>query len=78
MADTGNSRIQVFSATGQFKRILGGHGLGPGRLRFPMGVSCDGSGTVAFVADTYNDRVLQLSLANGGVCVRPACPAENA
>ena len=65
VADTGNSRLQVFSAQGQWKRSLGGHGLGPGRLRFPMGVSVDGSGTVAFVADTHNNRIVQLRMSDG-------------
>ena len=39
--------------------------MGPGRLRFPMGVAVDGSGTVAFVADTYNNRLVQLRLTDG-------------
>ena len=65
MQDTGNSRLQVFSSQGTFKRTLGGHGLGPGRLRFPMGVSVDGSGTVAFVADTHNNRIVQLRMSDG-------------
>jgi hypothetical protein len=30
-----------------------------------MGVAVDGSGTVAFVADTYNNRLVQLRLTDG-------------
>jgi hypothetical protein len=49
---------QVFSSQGHFKQSLRLKELsqGGGGLRYPMGIAVDGSGTVAFVADTHNHR----------------------
>ena len=71
VADTGNSRLQVLSAQGQYKRSLrlkelGGQGqTWHGHLRYPMGVAVDGSSTVAFVADTHHHRVVAMRLTDG-------------
>ncbi len=56
VADTGNKRVQVFDADGNFLREFGGWGTGPGQLDEPVGIAISPEGTVA-VADTWNLRV---------------------
>ena len=56
VADTGNKRVQVFDADGNFLREFGGWGTGPGQLDEPVGIAVSPDGTVA-VADTWNLRV---------------------
>jgi uncharacterized protein (TIGR03663 family) len=52
VTDTGNKRIQKFTAEGEF---VAAYGAG---LNEPVGLASDGSGTF-FVADTWNHRVVQ-------------------
>ena len=69
VADTKNSRIQVFDPNGQFLRAIGVPGSGDGQLKEPCGVAVDADGTV-IVADTWNHRVARFK-ADGswlGVC----------
>lgn len=56
VADTKNSRIQVFDPNGQFVRAIGVPGSGDGQLKEPCGVAVDPEGTV-IVADTWNHRI---------------------
>ena len=56
VADTGNKRVQVFMAGGEFLTTFGGLGLGPGQMNEPVGVAVGPEGRV-FVADTWNRRV---------------------
>ena len=56
VADTGNKRVQVFDADGNFLREFGGWGTGPGQLDEPVGIAISPDSTVA-VADTWNLRV---------------------
>ncbi len=56
VADTKNSRIQVFDPNGQFLRAIGAPGSGDGQLKEPCGVAVDADGTVV-VADTWNHRI---------------------
>ncbi len=56
VADTKNSRIQVFDPNGQFLRAIGVPGSGDGQLKEPCGVAVDVDGTVV-VADTWNHRI---------------------
>lgn len=56
VADTGNKRVQIFDADGQFLAQFGGGGLEPGRLDEPVGIAVDAQGNIA-VADTWNGRV---------------------
>lgn len=62
VADTGNKRIQVFDADGQFLGQFGGAGVVEGRFDEPVGLALiprpdGGPGGVLFVADTWNRRV---------------------
>ncbi len=52
VADTGNDRIQEFTATGAFVRQWGTRGTGPGQLVGPRGIAIDGSGNVYVADDT--------------------------
>ena len=56
VADTYNSRIQVFDTSGTFIKSWGQKGTGSGSMTLPYDVAIDGEGNV-FVADTYNSRV---------------------
>jgi uncharacterized protein (TIGR03663 family) len=63
VADTKNSRIQIFDGNGQFLRQIGSKEPGPGQFKEPCGVAVDSQGDI-WVADTWNARVVHL--ANDG------------
>jgi sugar lactone lactonase YvrE len=56
VADTKNSRIQVFDSNGRFVRSLGAPGSADGQLKEPCGVAVAADGSVV-VADTWNHRI---------------------
>jgi DNA-binding beta-propeller fold protein YncE len=60
VADTNNSRIEKFSATGTFLGILGTKGTGHGQLRNPNGIAVDRMGNI-YVADASNHCVQKLA-----------------
>jgi DNA-binding beta-propeller fold protein YncE len=59
VADTGNDRIEEFSATGKLLAIQGRTGSRPGQFRHPTGIAVDAAGDV-YVADTDNNRVQKI------------------
>jgi aldose sugar dehydrogenase len=63
VADTGNSRIQVFSSNGTLITQWGDFGDRDGRMRSPAGIALDQEGNV-YVADTGNSRI-QVFSSNG-------------
>lgn len=75
VSDTGNHRLQMLGASGQFVRTIGGTELvradGTGRLarglRYPMGVVSDENGDSLVVADMLNRRLLRLRSSDGAV-----------
>ncbi len=56
VADTKNSRIEVYDGSGTFLRAIGAFGEGDGQLKEPCGVAIGPDGDV-YVADTWNHRV---------------------
>jgi len=60
VADTNNSRIEKFSATGTFLGILGTKGTGHGQLRNPNGIAVDRMSNI-YVADASNHCVQKLA-----------------
>lgn len=66
VADSSNSRINVYGTDGTFARAFGATGSAAGQLSFPFGVAV-GGGSV-YVADKNNQRVSQF--ATDGTFVR--------
>jgi DNA-binding beta-propeller fold protein YncE len=60
VADTGNHRIQRFSADGTFLGTWGSRGSGDGQFNNPQSVTVAPDGTV-YVADTGNHRIQRFS-----------------
>jgi len=56
VADTGNKRIVVFDANGNYLTEFGAGGFDPGQFDEPVGVAVANDGTI-FVTDTWNQRV---------------------
>ncbi len=56
VTDTGNKRVQVFDAEGNFLEQFGGGGIEAGRFEEPVGIAVAPDGTI-WVADTWNKRV---------------------
>lgn len=56
VADTGNKRVQKFTAEGEFLGVWGGGGITPGRFEEPVGLAADSQGNI-YVADAWNRRV---------------------
>ena len=73
VADTKNSRIQVFDSNGQFLRAFGHKGGGDGELNEPCGVAVDADGGV-WVADTWNHRIVHFT-ADGRSCAPSGIPS---
>ncbi len=66
VADTGNKRVVVYDAEGNFLAQFGGVGMGPGQLDEPVGIAVDSNGNV-YVADTWNQRIQVFASADGGL-----------
>jgi tripartite motif-containing protein 2/3/tripartite motif-containing protein 71 len=56
VADTGNSRVQVFSSSGRFLRKFGAHGGNEGELDCPVGVAVD-TRNMVFISEYENHRI---------------------
>jgi DNA-binding beta-propeller fold protein YncE len=56
VADTGNKRIIVYDADGNFISQFGGEGSAPGQFDEPVGLALDAQGNL-YVADTWNQRI---------------------
>jgi len=56
VTDTGNKRVQKFSANGEFQAVFGTPGRGPGQFQEPVGIAVAPNGEI-LVADTWNRRV---------------------
>jgi DNA-binding beta-propeller fold protein YncE len=56
VSDTGNKRIQKFTARGEFVQMWGAGGIVPGSFEEPVGLAIDSQGNI-YVADTWNRRI---------------------
>jgi DNA-binding beta-propeller fold protein YncE len=63
--DSGNARIEVFTASGRFVRSFGGFGNGTGQFLSPQFLTADGAGNV-YVADDVRQTLTKYS-ATGAV-----------
>jgi predicted membrane-bound mannosyltransferase/DNA-binding beta-propeller fold protein YncE len=63
VADTGNKRVRVYTATGEFIRDIGSGGSAPGQLDEPSGLALHPDGRL-FVADYWNRRVSVFNTAD--------------
>ncbi len=63
VSDTGNHRVQIFDRDGNFVQGIGGLGALLGQFYEPVGLAVGVDGSL-FVADTWNERIQQLSPTN--------------
>jgi DNA-binding beta-propeller fold protein YncE len=56
VADTGNKRVIVYDADGNFISQFGGEGSDLGQFDEPVGLALDSKGNL-YVADTWNQRI---------------------
>jgi sugar lactone lactonase YvrE len=61
VSDTGNKRVRVYTAQGEYLRDIGGAGTELGQLDEPAGLAISPDGRL-FVADTWNRRISVFSL----------------
>ncbi len=67
VADSGNHRIQVFTAEGEFVTTWGAFGSQPGTFNEPWGIAVDEE--FVYVADTWNFRLQKFTLDGEFVAV---------
>ncbi len=60
VADTGNSRVEVYKENGEFEKTVGSAGSGNGQLNQPKGIALDSRG-MAWVTDSENNRVQEFN-----------------
>ena len=61
VVDSGNNRVQVFSAEGALLKTLGSEGTGGSQFKSPWGIVISKSTGNAYVTDVTNDRVEEFS-----------------
>jgi RHS repeat-associated protein len=61
--DTGNSRVEEFSASGGYLNTFGKEGSGNGEFKNPYGIAEDSKGNL-WIADTGNNRVQEFNSKN--------------
>ncbi len=71
VADTGNKRIVVFDADGNYITEFGTGGFDPGQFDEPVGVAVAHDGMV-FVTDTWNQRIQSFTPSEDGTAFLPA------
>jgi streptogramin lyase len=60
VSDSGNYRVEVFTATGRFLRQFGSYGFGRGQFQAPLGIAVDAAGDV-YVADDQAQTLSKFS-----------------
>ncbi len=64
VSDTGNKRVRVYTASGEYLFDVGSGGNAPGQLNEPAGLAIHPDGRL-FVADTWNRRISVFNSADG-------------
>ncbi len=64
VSDTGNKRIRVYDADGNYLRDIASGGSAPGQIDEPTGIEVSSDGRV-FVADTWNRRIAVFDMMGG-------------
>lgn len=72
VADTGNGRLQAFDSSGPFLSLLGSPGSGFDQMSQPTGVAVDLCTSIAYVADSKNDRIDKYGIQPLASCGRLA------
>jgi len=70
VADTGNKRILIYDADGNFVLQIGSEGLSIGQFEEPVGLAFDPRGYL-YVADTWNQRVQVFAPSEDGSSYSP-------
>jgi len=70
VADTGNKRILLYDADGNFIMQIGSEGLSIGQFEEPVGLAFDPRGYL-YVADTWNQRVQVFAPSEDGSTYSP-------
>jgi len=70
VADTGNKRILVYDADGNFVMQIGSEGLSIGQFEEPVGLAIDTRGYL-YVADTWNQRIQVFAPSEDGKSFSP-------
>lgn len=70
VADTGNKRILIYDADGNFVLQIGSEGLSIGQFEEPVGLAFDPRGYL-YVADTWNQRVQVFAPSKDGSTYSP-------
>jgi len=70
VSDTGNKRIVVYDANGNFITQFGSSGMGVGQFDEPVGLALDAQGNL-YVADTWNLRIQVFAPSADGTSYSP-------
>lgn len=72
VTDTGNKRVVIYDANGNYLGQIGGGGFDLGKFEEPVGLAIDRAAGLVFVADTWNQRVQMLAYEDGSLTPQEA------
>jgi DNA-binding beta-propeller fold protein YncE len=70
VVDTGNKRIVVFDADGNYVTQFGTAGLDPGQFDEPVDIAIDSQGVI-YITDTWNQRIQSFTASADGLTFTP-------
>jgi SMP-30/Gluconolactonase/LRE-like region len=65
VTDSGNNRVEEFTGSGKFIRIVGSKGIGGGQFIYPTGIAVNRATGDIYVADYSNNRIEEFSTTDG-------------